>query len=444
MYCDSAYFFLDSNAFHAFSNIRVIKGDSIKLVGDTLYYHGIQKTADLVGNIIYTDRKFQLITTLLHYDFKSEIGQYTEPGTITNLEDKNTIHSKRGEYHSKSQTVYFKDSVILRNTDYTMHSDTLVYETPSKIAMFHGPTNILSKDNNIYCENGFYDTDKEITSIWKCAEILSKSQLISGDSIHYERNLGIGKIFGNVVMEDTSSNIRLSGNKGFHNELIDSTSISGKAKMIQIDKSDTLMLKAEYLVIKTDSANQNKKIQAYQNVRIHQNKFQAICDSLVYKDSDSTMKFFVEPVLWSEKSQITGKYIEATISKQQISKLTVNKSAYIISEIDTIMYDQIKGKDLFADFNEGKISRVKVVGNGQTLYHIQNEDSLYLESNLSTCAELIIKFDKGNIASIKFIEAPKSIYQSINGMKQTDRYFEDFKWLIESRPYLQEFINELE
>ena len=59
MHCDSAYFYLDSNAFQAFSNVNVIKGDSIKLTGDTLYYRGIEKTADIFGNIRYQDKQIE-------------------------------------------------------------------------------------------------------------------------------------------------------------------------------------------------------------------------------------------------------------------------------------------------------------------------------------------------------------------------------------------------
>lgn len=441
MYCDSAYFFLDSNAFHAFSNIRVEKGDSIRLTGDTLYYHGLPKTADMVGsNIVYTDRQFQLVTTKLHYDFNTEIGQYITPGTITNLEDKNTIHSKKGEYHSKSQIVYFKDSVRLKNSEYEMISDTLVYHTTSKTAYFHGPTDIISADNQIYCENGYYDTENEITSIWQCAEISNHEQIITGDSIHYSRNIGIGEIFGNVEMLDTTNHIQLFGDFGYHDEFQDSTSIHGHGQMTQIDDKDTLFLSANYLSIKTDSANTNRKVQAYDSVRIHQTQFQATCDSLVYSDQDSLMKFFTGPVLWSDNNQITGKYIEAEIKKNEIRKLTVNKNAFIISEVDSVMFDQIKGKDLYANFTNGKISKVDVIGNGQTLYHIQNVDSLYLESNSATCAELSIRFTEGAIDRIKFIETPKAIYQSIDKMPSSERYFEDFKWLVEQRPQRKEYI----
>lgn len=440
MYCDSAYFFLDSNVFHAFSNINVVKGDSMKLKGDTLYYRGVSKTADLLGNIVYNDSKFQLVTNSLFYDFNTEIGEYNTPAVITNRQDKNTIRSDQGEYHSKTKTVYFRDSVVLHNENYDMYSDTLIYNTSTKTAFFHGPTEIISKKDKILCNSGIYNTNTEVTSLWNRARIIGKEQNIAGDSIHYDRNSGIGEIFGNVMMEDTANHVYLYGNNGFHNEKTDSTAIFGSGQMTQFNKKDTLFLTANYLTIKSDSSNENKMIRAYETVRIFQADFQGMCDSLTYADKDSTMHFYESPVLWSDESQIMGKYIEAKIAKEEIKFLQVNKNAFIISEVDTTMYDQIQGKDIFANFKDGKIHRVDVKGNGKTLYHIQNEDSLYLEANSAECADIVVHFDKGQINSIKFIESPSAIYQAIADLSRKQRFLEGFKWEANSRPTKEEFI----
>ena len=152
------------------------------------------------------------------------------------------------------------------------------------------------------------------------------------------------------------------------------------------------------------------------------------------------MKFFDSPILWSGESQITGKYIEAKIAKQQIMSLMVNKSAFIISEIDSTMYDQIQGKDIYAKFKEGKIAVVDVKGNGKTLYHLQNEDSLYLEANSAECADITIKFKKEEINSITFKESPIALYQAIDKMSKTQRFMEGFSWHATIRPRQEEFI----
>jgi lipopolysaccharide export system protein LptA len=434
MYCDSAYFYLDSNAFEAFSNVRVNKGDSIKLTGDTLFYHGLDRTADLNGNIVFDDKKMHMVTESLHYDFNTEIGTYNTLATITSLEDKNTLTSKKGMYNGATKNMHFKDSVRLRNENYIMESDTLIYGMESKIATFHGPTNIISKDNTIYCEAGVYNTETEVSSLWNNANIITKEQTLGGDSIYYDREVGIGEVFGNVLMIDTTNKVTLTGNYGFHDELKDTTAIIGDAQMVQISEKDTLFLSAVYLTIKTDTLNENKKIKAYRDVKIFKSDFQGICDSLAYNDLDSMMKFFIDPVLWSGKNQITGKFIEAKTGNDQIDYLNVLKDAYIISQIDSVMYDQIKGRDINAYFKDGKINNVDVWGNGQTLYYIQNDDSLYLEANQAKCATIKIRFSEETIESIKFIDTPNAIYKSIPSLSENEKYFDGFKWRIAVKP----------
>ena len=434
MYCDSAYFFLDSNAFQAFSNIKIIRGDSIQLTGDTLYYRGIPKTAEILGNIVYNDRKMNLVTEALFYDFRTKIASYDTLATITSLEDKNTLVSKKGIYHSKTQTMYFKDSVRLRNENYTTISDTLIYQMDSKVATFKGPTEIISKDNTIFCEAGIYDTENEISSLWKNARIISKDQNLSGDSIYYERNNGIGEVFGNVIVIDTTNKVNLIGDYAYHDELLDSTSIIGNAQMTQFYEVDTLFVKANYLLLKTDSLNENKNIKAYRDVKIFKADFQAVCDSLVYSDTDSLMKFYVDPILWSGKSQITGNYIEAKTGKGEIKLLNIMKDAFIISQVDTSMFDQIKGRDINAYFIKGKINKVDVWGNGQTLYFIQNSDSLYLEANQAKCATIKINFEEDEISEIKFLETPTALYKAIADLTPSEKYFEGFDWQITKKP----------
>jgi len=440
MNCDSAYFFLDSNAFHAFSNVHVIKGDSISLVADTVIYRGTEKNADLFGNIIYMDREMEMRTQALHYDFNTKIGSYVSGATINSISDKNTLYSKIGSFHSDSETLYFKDSVRLYNPEYRMESDTLIYQMSSKISKFAGPTTITSKENSIYCENGWYNSDLETSSLWDNAHIETNGQKIQGDSIFYNRNEGIGKIYGNVVMQDDSNAVSIYGDYGYHHEKLDSTSLVGNALMVQYFDKDTLYLKAHQLNIKTDSTTEQKSIKAYRSVSIFKSDFQAICDSLAYSDKDSIMQFFDEPILWSDDSQITGDHINAIVKNGTIHKLDILKNAFIISKIDTVMYNQIKGKNISAFFDSAKINLVDVRGNGETLYFIQNDDSLYLEANLARCANLQVIFVNEEISSLKLLDTPTAVYQATETLNLKDKYLDHFEWLEEKRPLLESFI----
>ena len=78
---------------------------------------------------------------------------------------------------------YFRDSVILRNPDYTIYSDTLQYKTTTKVAYFFGPTEIIGDSSYIYCEKGWYNTETNKSMLKQKALVRNKKQTIRGDSL---------------------------------------------------------------------------------------------------------------------------------------------------------------------------------------------------------------------------------------------------------------------
>ncbi|HRP59234.1 MAG TPA: OstA-like protein, partial [Vicingus sp.] len=51
MFCDSAYFYSETNSMDAFGRVRITQGDTLQLFGDSLNYSGVTKKALLRGNI---------------------------------------------------------------------------------------------------------------------------------------------------------------------------------------------------------------------------------------------------------------------------------------------------------------------------------------------------------------------------------------------------------
>lgn len=440
MYCDSAHLNLKDNSFKAFSKIKVIKGDSISLTADTLYYFGNFKTADLFGNIIYKDRKMELKTPSLNYDLNTDIGKYTKGAVIKSAGDTNVLSSRIGTYESKNQQLFFKDSVKLTNPEYVMKSDTLLYNVSSRIAMFYGATTITSDENKIYCERGWYDTENEVSSLWKKTKIYTKEQELAGDSIHYDRNTSVGKVYGNVFFKDTTNKIEGKGDFAYYNEKLDSLAISKNAQLSQFFEMDTLFLKANFISVKNDVLTTKRSIVSNGNVRIFKSDLQAKCDTLKYSENDSLMHFIGSPVLWSEKNQITGNYIFAKTSEGKIDQMNVEKNAFIISAVDTVYYSQIKGKNLLATFSENKISTVTISGNSESLYFLNDEKEPVTEGNYAKSSQMIITFEEEEVATIKFDVTPTAKLNDVEKMSDSELKLDGFSWQIALRPQRIEFL----
>ena len=156
------------------------------------------------------------------------------------------MKSRIGYYYSRQKLFHFKDQVEIYNPKYTIFSDTVKYNTVSQTAWFFGPTRILSKENTIYCENGWYNTKLNIAQFNQNSKLFNKGQILTGDSLHYERDIGFGEAFKHVELFDSAENVLLKGSYGWYYEKPEHAMITGKAEMLKMNNADTLYIHAEY------------------------------------------------------------------------------------------------------------------------------------------------------------------------------------------------------
>jgi lipopolysaccharide assembly outer membrane protein LptD (OstA) len=303
MYCDSAYFYSNDNSLDAFDNVYINQADSMHLYGDFLHYDGNTRVASVRKNVKLLSEETNLYTEALDYDLKSNVGYYTIGADI--VSGQNKLNSREGYYYSNSTMYFFKDSVVIKNPDYTIYSDTLKYNTTTNIAYFLGPTEIISDSNYIYCENGWYNTETDISFLKDNARLKNPKQTIKGDSLYYERANGYGEAYQNVELLDTEQKIILKGNFATYNEITEDALITDKAELIQITEPDSLYVHADTLISEIDTSG-HKIVKAFYRVKMYKSNLQGKCDSMSYTFADSVIRLYYEPVLWSEEHQLTS------------------------------------------------------------------------------------------------------------------------------------------
>ena len=340
IFCDSAHLF-DDNSADAFSKIHIIQNDTLHLYGDILHYQGNTKIADIDGkSVVMKDKQMTLTTTHLNYDVNKKKGTYNTGAKIVNKE--NTLTSVFGDYYSDKKEYHFKKNVVLINPKYITKSDTLVYNTESRTAFFKGPTTIKGDSDFIYCENGWYNTEKNISQFNKKAYLINKNQILKGDSIYYDRDLGFGKGIGNVVIIDTTQKITVTGDYGEYYKEPGNTFITGHAVFSQKMDDDTLFLHADTLKAIYDSTNTNKTLYAFHKAKFYKKDLQGMSDSLIYSFKDSIIRMYKTPVLWSEENQLNAKYIEIRTKNKHIETIYMKTDAFIVMQKDSSRYDQVK------------------------------------------------------------------------------------------------------
>lgn len=462
MYCDSAYLY-NNNSADAYGHIRITKGDSINAYGDLLKYDGNTKIAELHNNVRLMDKDMTLTSNVLFFDTNTNLATYHGGGTITSKD--NTLTSESGYYFTATKIIAFKKNVVLTNPRYTMNSDTLNYNTSTKITYFLGPTTIKSRQDFIYCENGFYNTVTDVAQFNKNAYLISKNQKLKGDSLYYDKKNGTGKGFGNISIVDTSQNITITGDYSYSNEFTNTAIVTGRAVMQQINGKDTLFVHADTLraenetksdrkiVDKTISKQKSKKknatienermqitdtttcrvLKAYHKVKFYKADIQGKCDSLTYSYRDSVMRMYNEPILWSDKNQLTAEHIELKTSRGALQSMLLNNSAFIISQEDSIKYNQIKGKIMRGYFLNNQLYKVRVEGNGQTIYYGKDK-SRYIGVNKAECSDLLIFLKDSQVDKITFITKPDATLFPIHELVPAELILKDFSWKAGMRP----------
>ena len=430
MYCDSAYFYASSNSLDAFSNVHIVQGDTVDLYGEFLHYEGNTRIAQIRQKVKLVGKNTKLVTRALDFDLGRNIGYYKNHADIES--GVNKLSSRQGYYYSREQMYYFRDSVILKNPDYTIYSDTLQYLTTTKVAFFFGPTRIIGDSSYIYCEKGWYNTETNKSMLKQKAWVRNKKQTIRGDSLYYERETTYGEGFSNIELLDEEQNIILRGNHAFVNQLENRALLTDSAMFIYIMEDDSAFVHADTLRTMTDSAG-HRLLKGYHHVRLFKSNLQGICDSLYYTTRDSILKLYHKPVLWSGGNQLSSDYIEIWTKNREIHELHMQQLAFLINREDSTKFNQIKGKTMICHFARNQLYRIDVNGNGQTVYYARDKDNL-IGVNVAQSSDLVITVKDNKPDVIRFITKPSATLYPVGLAPKEELILKDFKWNESLRP----------
>lgn len=433
MYCDSAYLYQQTNSFEAFSNVSMEQGDTIFVYGDYLYYDGNTRLARLRNNIRMEDKSVTLFTDSLDYDRTVNLGYYFEGGML--VDEENQLTSFWGQYAPDTKEALFSDSVKLVNEDYIIYADTLKYNTESKIAYILGPSKIVSDSGYIHTNNGWYNTVTEDSQLLDRSEVYSNdgTKVLIGDTIYYNRNTGIGEVFGNMFLEDKERKGLIIGNYGFYNEKTEYGLATDSAYAIDYSSKDSLFLHGDTLVISTDSTFRD--IKAFYEVRFYRSDIQGICDSLHYSSRDSVVYMIGSPVIWNENNQISGFQIDVHLNDSTIEKAIVRDYAMAIQDRrEKDQYNQLSGRDMTALFRNGEVYNVLVEGDAKSLYYLVEEDSTIIGLNQTESPYLSIDIENEKIKRLKLWPTTTAVTTPLPQLQPEQTRLDRFVWLDYLRP----------
>ncbi|GAB3336374.1 hypothetical protein GCM10027299_46350 [Larkinella ripae] len=450
MYCDRAIQNLTTNVIEAYGNVRMTQGDTLSVKGDTVFYYGTSRQANVTGRtVVLKDRKMTLTTRKLEYDMANGIAHYPVNGRIVDRE--NILTSREGYYDTRTKLFTFRENVKLLNPQYTLTADSLLYNSFSKIATFQGPTKIVSKEGTLIAKDGDYNTVSRLSNFQRRATIETEKYTLTGDTLFGNNANDFYTARGNVILFAKGDKTILTGDFGRYNRKAGVARMIGRALVKSITSSDTLYMRADTLWSfelpnpkrlkgsKTADSTYRRLI-GQKNVLVYKNDLQSKCDSIVYETADSTIFFFRDPIVWSTNYQMEGDSITALMKNNRINKMLLRGHSFVISQDTLLNFNQVKGRTLTSYFaydrklDRSDIDHVVVEGNGESLYFAVDDNNKMVGMNRVLCSKMTIRFADRKVKKISFYGQPDSKLVPPQEMKESEKKLDGFNWRIAERP----------
>jgi len=324
---DSSIMFEDANKrqfFDAFNNVVITQPSGTVIYANKLHYDALTQIAVLTGNVRLVSANSTLTTNHLIYNLASKTGTYTGGGRIISQAD--TITSQRAYYFENRGDAFFRGKVIVRTPQVKVFTDSMNYNQLSKDTYFFGPTDIKGNNKeNLYTEKGVYNTETGVAKFSKNNLYNEGSKFLSGDSLFYSRDLGIGEAFRNVVFVDTIDKFYAYGNKGLYKQAEESILMTEKPYIITIVKNDST---------KTDKDSTSKDLKPQRKTELKGNK--------KTKDKKEMQQETVEPAEKIPLESPPNDSLATNIAMLPKEKATVD-SIYMTA--DTLYSRMIPAKD---------------------------------------------------------------------------------------------------
>lgn len=384
MWCDSAYFYQQTNSFRAFGHVRMVQGDTLSLTCERAYYDGQAQLMEARKNVWLKHRGQTLNTDSLNYDRLYNNAYFFEGGTLTDKNQK--LVADWGQYNTQTREAVFYYNVKMIENDRIITTDTLQYNTLTSMAHVLGPSQITSKTGVIETRDGYLNTKTSMSTLYGRSTVNDKDKTITGDSLYYDDKTGQSEGYGNVVYVDKKNKNSLLCQRFKYNEKTGAGWATGKLLAKDYSQKDTLYVHADSVKFFTYNINTDsvyRMAHCFKHVRAYRQDVQAVCDSMVANSKDSCLTMYRDPIVWNANRQLLGEVIKIYMQDSTVKEAHVLGQALSVEQMpDSVHFNQLSSKDMFAYFIDGNVRRNDAVSNVRSIYFsVDDKDSTLIGLN---------------------------------------------------------------
>lgn len=177
-----------------------------------------------------------------------------------------------------------------------------------------------------------------------------------------------------------------------------------------------------------------RHLRAFNNVRFYRSDLQGACDSLVFTELDSVARLYNRPVLWNAvKNQLSAEEMMLLMKDGQVFRGSMVTDAWMISQEDSVHFNQIKSTEMLGYFHENQLYRFDALGGVSAVFYMA-EDGAVTTINLKEAKMMTAAIKDGNAQRLLYMESIKSDAYPLGELVPEKQRLKDFEWRGEERP----------
>ena len=220
----------------------------------------------------------------------------------------------------------------------------------------------------------------------------------------------------------------------------DATAAAKPSVKKTITKIDSTFLDRQIIVNDTTHV---RIIMAFHSAKIFKSDLQAVADSIFYSSSDSTVRCFTKPMMWSEGSQLSGDTLNLIMKNKKLDKMDAFPNAFIVNieKNDSTIFNQVGGKRMRGFFKNDKLSRVYIDGNAETIYFSRDSATNQVtDMQRSFSSRIWVMMQNNDATRVGFITKAENRVLPISKVKADEKILKNFIWKPKDRPVSKESI----
>lgn len=391
-----------------YSNVIITQGN-VRITCDKAIHFISKNEAELIGNVICTQDTLTIKTS--HGYYYGNISK-TESHSGVYLDDKKVIlTANNGEYYFNEHRAFFESKVKLYDTTTTLTSNQLTYFQQENRAVAIGDVVIFDGENQIIADTLEHFRNTKITFAFSNVRLinLKNNTEIYGEHLEDYREKKYSKIDVKplFVQVDTTYTDNEDGSKEIK---LDTLYISSRIMEAYRDSSERYYAIDSVKIIKDEFASKN-------DLTIFYRKDEKIITQKVTTDSK-------QPILWHDKSQLTGDSITIYLDDNKIKQLDVDGTSFMLSqnEHNAVRFDQTSSTQIKLFFNANKINRAEFYGNVFSIYFMYDGETLNGLTKSNSASTTVI-FEDNEVTEVKLYKNPASEYYPEKQVEGNERNF---------------------